>query len=103
MIVRGIRNSSGDGTSIAEANPATNRLIAGPFIQLQNKGAADVNVKLKLGSREIYDVMLEAKTAIVVTDLPEEMGSGMEDEDLFVNLDVSVAVYYQIQVREVTF
>ncbi len=103
MIVKGTRNTSGDGTVVASADPATNRLVVGPFLQLQNKGAADVNVKLKLGTREIYDVLLEPKVAVLITDFANEAGAGSEDEDLYVNLDSSVAVYYQIQVREITF
>lgn len=103
MIVRGIRNTPGDGTAVAESDPATNRLKVGPFFQLQNKGAADVNIKLKLGTREIYDVLLEPKGAVLMTDFPDEAGAGAADEDLYVNLDSSVDVYCQIQVREVTF
>lgn len=103
MIAKGTRNTSGDGTAVASADPATNRLIVGPFVQLQNKGAADVNIKLKLGTREIYDVLLEPKMAVLITDFPDEAGAGTADEDLYVNLDGSIAVYYQIQVREVTF
>lgn len=103
MIAKGTRNTSGDGSAVAEADPAVNRLVVGPFVQLQNKGAADVNIKLKLGAREIYDVLLEPKMAVLMTDFPDEMGAGAADEDLYVNLDSAVAVYYQIQVREVTF
>lgn len=103
MIVRGTRNTPGDGTAVATADPATNRLKVGPFLQLQNKGTADVNIKLKLGTREIYDVTLESKIAVLITDFPDEAGAGAQDEDLYVNLDGAVAVYYQIQVREVTF
>lgn len=103
MIAKGTRNTSGDGSAVAEADPAINRLIVGPFFQLQNKGTANVNVKLRLGAREIYDVLLEPKVAIFVTDFPDEMGAGVADEDLYLNLDSDVAVYYQIQVREITF
>lgn len=103
MIVRGTRNTPGDGTAVATADPAANRLIVGPFLQLQNKGASDVNVKLKLGTREIYDVLLEPKVAVLINDFSDEAGVGAADEDLYVNLDVAIAVYYQIQVREVTF
>lgn len=103
MLVRGTRNTAEDGTAVAVADPATNRLIVGPFVQLQNKGASDVTVKLKLGTREIYDVLLEPKIAVLITDFPDEAGAGLEGESLYINLDGAVAVYYQIQVREVTF
>lgn len=103
MIVRGTRNTAGDGTAVAVADPAANRLIVGPFWQLQNKGDVDVNVKLKLGAREIYDVLLESKIAVLITDFPDEAGAGGADEDLYVNLDGAIAVYYQVQVREITF
>ncbi len=103
MIVRGTRDTANDGTAVAAADPAVNRLIVGPFVQLQNKGASDVTVKLKLGTREIYDVLLEPKIAVLITDFPDEAGAGAADEDLYVNLDGAVAVYYQIQVREITF
>lgn len=103
MIVRGARNTSGDGTAAAESDPATNRLTVGPFFQLQNKGTTDVNIKLKLGTREIYDVLLEPKAAVLMADFPDEAGVGLANEDLYVNLDSAVDVYYQIQVREVTF
>ena len=103
MLVRGTRNTAGDGTAVAVADPATNRLIVGPFVQLQNKGASNVNVKIKLGTREIYDVLLEPESAVLITDFPNEAGAGLADEDLYVNLDGAIAVYYQIQVQEITF
>lgn len=99
MIVRGTRNSSGDGTAVMAAT-AAQRLTVGPFVQLQNKGAADVNVKLLLGATEIYDVLLEPKIALVLTDFPS--ANGGVGQALFVNLDAAVDVYYQIQTDMVT-
>lgn len=96
MIVRGSRNTQGDDDAVVTAT-AAQRLAVGPFVQLQNKGAADVNVKLLLGATEIYDLLLEPKIALVLTDFPRENGG--VGQALYVNLDAAVNVYYQIEVE----
>lgn len=98
MFVKGARNTPGNGTAVVAAT-ATQRLQIGPFIQLQNKGATEVNVKLLLGEREIYDVLLEPKPmAVLFTDFPSEAGAGGVGESLYVNLSDGIEIYYQVQV-----
>lgn len=102
MVVRGTRSTSGDGTAVAAADPATNKLYVGPWLQLQNKHASSgVNVKVKLGSTEIYDVKLNSGDGVIVADLPEDVRTGAAGESLYVNLSDAVDVYYQIQVKEI--
>ena len=98
MFERGTRNAQGNGDAVVAAT-AAQRLVVGPFFQLQNKGSAAVNVKLLLGAREIYDVLLVSKGMAVVMDFPIEAGAGGLGEALYVSLDAAVDVYYQIQVQ----
>lgn len=97
MFCRGMRNTQGDGDAVVAAT-AAQRLAVGPFFQLQNKGSAAVNVKLLLGAREIYDVLLVSKGVAVVMDFPAEAGVGGLGEAFYVSLDAAVDVYYQVQV-----
>lgn len=95
-VVRGTRSTDGDGTAVVTATDDKNLEI--DWIQLQNKGAADVTVKLKFGSTEIYDALLPAGVG-VIPGLPKELRVSAANAALYVNLSAAVAVYYQIVYR----
>lgn len=94
-VARAMRSTPGDGAAVVTA-AADQRMDLG-WMQIQNKGNSAVNVKLKFGTREIYDVLLEEKGIGVLPGLPPDLRRSGIGESLYVNLDGAVDVYVQIE------